>query len=65
MGAWIFQRYESFFAIILIFIAFLMYRGAEHGVWFYFDLGSDSDSGSSWGSGGDSGGDGGGNESSL
>ena len=60
IGAWMFQRYDSFFAIIPIFIAVLMYKGADHGVWFYFDWDSDSDSDSSWGSGGDSGGDGGG-----
>ncbi|MFT5295348.1 MAG: hypothetical protein ACI9YH_001362 [Colwellia sp.] len=58
LGVWLFQRFDSFFAFILIFIAVLMYRGADHGVWFYFDLRSDSDS--DFGSGGDLGDGGGG-----
>jgi hypothetical protein len=58
LGVWLFQRFDSFFAFILIFIAVLMYRGADHGVWFYFDFRSDSDS--DFGSGGDLGDGGGG-----
>lgn len=58
LGAWIYQRFDSLFALIPIIIAVLMYRGADHGVWFYFDLNSDSSS--NFGGGSDSGGDGGG-----
>lgn len=58
LGAWIYQRFDSLFALIPIIVAVLMYRGADHGVWFYFDW--DSDSNSTYGGTGESGGDGGG-----
>ena len=60
VGAWIYQRFDSLFALIPLIVAVLMYRGADHGVWFYFDLNSDSDSSSNFGGSSDSGGDGGG-----
>lgn len=60
LGAWIYQRFDSLFALIPIIFAVLMYRGADHGIWFYFDWGSDSDSSSNFGGSSDSGGDGGG-----
>jgi len=54
IGVWFYQRFDTFFALIPVIIAVLMYRGADHGVWFHFGLGSGSDSGN-----GDSGGFGG------
>ena len=54
LGAWIYHRFDSYFAIIPIVLALSMYKGADEGVWFYWDLNSDS------GGSGDSGGDGGG-----
>lgn len=60
LGAWIYQRFDSLFALIPIIVAVLMYRGADHGVWLYFDWDSDSDSSSTFGGSSDSGGDGGG-----
>lgn len=60
LGAWVFIDTGSYFAIIPIVIAALIYNGANHDTWISFDLGSDSgschgDSGSSGcgGGGGD------------
>ena len=57
LGTWLYLRFESLIGIIPIAIAVLMYRGADHGVWFYLDWTSNSDS--SFGSDSDSGSDGG------
>lgn len=58
LGVLIFYRSGSIFGFILICIAFPIYRGADHGVWFYFDWESNSESG--FGDSSDAGGDGGG-----